>query len=79
MVFDHTQVEMAQLHVFETEEPMWEEIVHGGNVCNDYVPKYHYYIRNASDVLDLTARWIRFQARRVKRLMKAVFVRSDKK
>lgn len=78
MVYDHTQVDVSQLHVFETEEPMWEEIVHGGNVCNDYVPKYHYYISSVSDVMDLFARWVRFQTKRVTRLLKTLLVRPNK-
>ena len=78
MVFDHTQVAAGTLHIVETGQPMWEEIVHGGNMLNDYVPKYHYYIRNGADAIDLSKRWIRFQAGRLMRRMKVLFVRSDK-
>lgn len=77
MEYDHTRVAVSRAHIIETKEPMWEEIVHGGNVCNDYVPKYHYYIHSISDAIDLTTRWIRFQTKRVIRLLKSIFVGSN--
>lgn len=71
MVYDHTQVDVKTMHVYETEEPMWEEIVHGGNMLNDYVPKYHYYINSLSDGWDLLKRRVRFQFKRLSRVCKA--------
>lgn len=78
MIFDHTQVTMDQIHLFETEEPMWEEIVHGGNMLNDYVPKYHYYIHGFSDWTDLSKRWMYFQWKRLMRLLDSFFVSLHK-
>lgn len=65
MAYDHTQVDAHSVYTVETAEPMWEEIVHGSNMLNDYVPKYRYYPTNISDVCDLLWRWIRFQTHRV--------------
>ena len=78
MIFDHTQVKMDQIQIIETEEPMWEEIVHGGNMLNDYVPKYHYYIHGFSDWTDLSKRWIRFHWKRLMRLLDSFFVSLHK-
>ena len=78
MVYDHTQVTIDQEHLFETKEPMWEEIVHGGNMLNDYVPKYHYYINGFSDFWDLSRRWVRFQWKRLKRFLDTFFVSVHK-
>lgn len=74
MVFDHTQVPTNALHIVETDEPMWEEIVHGGNILNDYAPKYKYYITKPTDVWDLSKRWMRFQTNRLLRFGKRLFV-----
>jgi len=79
MVLDHTQVAIDALHLVETEEPMWKEIVHGGNLLNDYVPKYHYYITKPSDVWDLSLRWIRFQRKRLVRILKRLVVPANKR
>ena len=78
MVFDHTKVAVDALRIIETKEPMWEEIVHESNMLNDYMPKYHYYIHNGADAIDLTKRWVCFQARRLMRNMQTLFVRPDK-
>ncbi len=79
MIYDHTQVDVKEMYVCETAEPMWEEIVHGGNMLNDYVPKYHYYITGLSDVWDLSKRWMRFQGKRLMRVLNAFFVCLDKR
>ena len=42
---DHTQVPKESLLPIGKGDA-WCEIVHGGNMCNDYVPKYHYYRRS---------------------------------
>lgn len=79
MVFDHTQVSPDSFRIVETAEPMWEEIVHGGNMLNDYVPKYHYYIRNIPDAWDISKRWIRFQWNRLVRFWKTRIVLAHKR
>ncbi|MBO7458343.1 MAG: hypothetical protein J6T80_03715 [Paludibacteraceae bacterium] len=78
MAYNHALLEDAQFHIVETEEPMWEEIVHGGNVSNDYVPKYRYHITGLSDICDLSKRWVLFQTSRLMRLRKRLFVAPDK-
>lgn len=75
LAFDHTKIKTTQLHLIDTPTPMWEEFVHGGNVSNDYMPQYHYYINNWADRWDLTIRWVRFQKNRLLRLIrKLLFV-----
>lgn len=79
MAFNHALLDKSQLCPIETGHPMWEEIVHGGNVSNDYVPKYHYYIRSWEDFFDLSRRWFRFQANRLFHFGKTRFVFPDKR
>lgn len=79
MAYNHALVDTGLLHLVETEEPMWEEIVHGGNVINDYMPKYHYYATGLSDVIDLSCRWIRFQTNRLVRFAQTHLVGSHKR
>ena len=78
MVFDHTQLTNQDVCVVETEQPMWEEIVHGGNIINDYMPQYKYYITGFSDVWDLSRRWVRFQAHRLTGFLKRHLIFADK-
>lgn len=40
---NHVLVPKRKLLLIETAKDMWCEIVHSSNICNDYVPKYHYY------------------------------------
>ena len=47
LAFDHTKVPLNSLYLEETSEPMWEEIVHGNNVANSYMPAYYYYTNNS--------------------------------
>lgn len=79
MAYNHALLTDSQFHVINTEEPMWEEIVHGGNVSNDYVPKYRYLIRSGDDFCDLSCRWMRFQARRLIRFLQTCLVRPDER
>lgn len=79
MVFDHTQIAPNDMHVIRTDKPMWEEIVHGGNVLNDYVPKYQYYITGFADAWDLSRRWIRFQTKRLTGFWKSHFILAHKR
>lgn len=79
MVFDHTQIDPNDIHVIGTDKPMWEEIIHGGNILNDYVPKYRYYITGFADALDLSRRWIRFQIKRLTGFWKSHFILAHKR
>lgn len=78
LAYDHTQIDSSDLHLIETSLPMWEEIVHGGNITNDYVPEYKYYTSGPTDIWDLSKRWIRFQTNRLVRLGKRLFVPTHK-
>lgn len=60
MAYDHSQINKRQLRLIETENPMWEEVVHGGNIHNDFEPKYRYIIRKWSDVPELACLWVVF-------------------
>ena len=73
MVFDHTQIPMSSLQIIETEEPMWEEIVHGNNIANSFQPHYHYFTKSISDLLDLSHRWIIFQKNHLIQFTKTLF------
>jgi len=79
MVFDHTQIPLNSLHIINTAEPMWEEIVHGNNIANSYQPKYHYLVNSLSDHIDLFFRWMIFQKNRLIRIWKNHFVVFDKR
>lgn len=70
--FDHTELNGfgKDVHVIYTDEPMWEEYVHGNNMLNDYLPAYKYTVTSLTDAIDITGRWLRFQANRGKHFIK---------
>ena len=78
--FDHTQLatfgELVQ--VIPTDEPMWEEFVHSRNIANGYQPAYKYTITSVAEAADIMCRWFGFQTRRIVRLIKRLFVVTNK-
>lgn len=40
---DHTQIPASAIRSMNAPE-MWCEIVHGGNICNDYCPAFEYHL-----------------------------------
>ena len=76
MVFDHSLVQKSALDIFETEQPMWDEVVHGGNIHNDFEPKYQYIIHGWKEFIEISKRWFVFRLKHVLRLSKSLFVRS---
>lgn len=79
--FDHTRLTQQndEVRIVDTREEMWEELVHGDNITNDYQPAFRYRITSASDIADLSRRWWKFQTRRVYRLLKRLFVASNQR
>lgn len=77
--FQHREATRLGVLAVPTAEPMWEEMVHSSNMLNDYNPEYDYHITGLGEMADLTCRWIRFQYMRAGRLLKRLFVASDKK
>lgn len=83
---DHTKVSPASLRSIGSRD-MWCEIVHSSNICNDYVPKYHYYWRHPQGqypvalprtawhkrIPFLTRHWFAFRTAQVRRLMHRLF------
>lgn len=83
---DHTKVSPASLRSIGNRD-MWCEIVHSSNICNDYVPKYHYYWRHPQGqypvalprtawherIPFLTRHWLAFRTAQVRRLMHRLF------
>ena len=65
MVFDHSLLETTALLHIETKQPMWEEIVHGGNIHNDFEPKYQYFIHDVTDLAFILKQWLLFIAKRI--------------
>lgn len=78
MVFDHSLVQKSSIQNFETVQPMWDEVVHGGNIHNDFEPRYHYIIHGWGEFTELSKRWIAFRTKHLLRLCKSFFVRPDK-
>ena len=78
LVFNHALVSPHDITTIETHEPMWEEIVHSGNMYNDYTPAYQYYVKNLSDFTDLFQRWIRYQAKHLANIMDFSFIHANK-
>lgn len=76
MVFDHSLVQKSALQIFETEQPMWDEVVHGGNIHNDFEPKYQYIIHGWKEFIEISRRWFVFRLKHVLRSSKSLFVRS---
>lgn len=79
--FDHTRLYdvTSAVRIVPSEEPMWEEIVHGGNIANGYDPHFRYSVRSVSDVTYLFCRWCAYQWQRVERLFKRLFVSAHKR
>ena len=52
--YNHTTADKAgDFIVYNTTCPMWKEIVHGGNLLNDYTPVYKYTATNIKSQLSL--------------------------
>ncbi|MBP5642233.1 MAG: hypothetical protein J6W92_04135 [Paludibacteraceae bacterium] len=70
--FDHTKLNesIGSVNVIETDEPMWEEFVHGKNIANGYYPNQRYTISSATDALFIFCKWLDFQWRRIIRLVR---------
>ena len=78
---DHTKVSKSYLRIIDGND-MWCEIVHSSNICNDYVPKYHYYWQQPQGqypialpitpwwkhIPFLVPRWFSFRLAQIKRL-----------
>ncbi len=46
--FNHTEIQPSQKVLYiSTPDPMWLEVVHGGNILNNYTPAYKYSKWNA--------------------------------
>lgn len=76
MAFNHAILPIESIRTIETPAPMWEEIVHGGNMLNDYMPSYNYQIRTMAEGVDLCRRWFHFQRLRLNRWVKSFFRKS---
>lgn len=85
---DHTKVSPSSLRSIGSAD-MWCEIVHSSNICNNYVPKYHYYWQHPQGqypitlprtawqqrIPFLTRHWFAFRAAQARRLMHRLLAR----
>ena len=71
MSHNHALIDKSNLYCVKTEQPMWEEIVHGGNVHNDFEPKYRYILHSWRDFSDWSIQWILFIRKRINRLFRS--------
>ena len=78
LVLNHRLISTHDITAIETQEPMWEEIVHNCNMYNDYTPAYHYYVKNLSDFTDILRRWMRHQAKHLANFWTFILKHTDK-
>lgn len=83
---NHVLVPKQSLHTICTDD-MWCEIVHSSNICNNYVPKYHYYWQHPQGqypvalprtawhtrIPFLTCHWFAFRVAQARRFMHRLF------
>ncbi|MBR1564701.1 MAG: hypothetical protein IJ650_05075 [Paludibacteraceae bacterium] len=77
MGFDHRDARKYNLLTIKTDHPMWEEIVHTGNIANQYVPSFHHKITGMSDFLDLSRRYWLVTKKRARKLYDIIFRRQQ--
>lgn len=58
---DHSQIRQDEITTLDVVQPMWTEVVHGGNICNGYCPAWTYYPQNWEEHKFLIGEWIRFR------------------
>ncbi len=70
--FDHRDAKKYALKVVKTDHPMWEEIVHGNNIANQYTPAFRHKIESFSDFTDLSHRYLSLWMRRVQKMCRII-------